>query len=92
MPIGFLSDHMEVLFDLDTEAAEVCQEIGLNMRRAHSVGTHPQFIEMIVDLMVERMNNREKSVVGNLPASHDVCPAGCCLPGKRSVRQPSTSH
>jgi ferrochelatase len=92
MPIGFLSDHMEVMFDLDIEASQACEEIGLNMRRAHSVGTHPRFVEMIVDLIVERMDNGEKSVIGRLPASHDVCPAGCCLPGTRPARPQSTAR
>ena len=48
-PIGFVSDHMEVLFDLDTEAAELCAELGVRMERAGTVGTHPKFIRMIVD-------------------------------------------
>ena len=54
MPIGFISDHMEVLFDLDTEAADICRELGLNMVRAATVGTHPRFVQMIRELIVEK--------------------------------------
>ena len=81
-PIGFISDHMEVLFDLDTEARELCSELGLNMVRAATVGTHPKFIAMIRELLVERMEGKERRVVGNLPPRPDVCPEGCCLSGR----------
>ena len=47
LPIGFISDHMEVLFDLDTEARQVCEEIGVQMARAGTVGTDPRFVAMI---------------------------------------------
>lgn len=49
VPIGFLSDHMEVLYDLDTEAAELCQELGIRMVRAATVGSHPRLVQMILD-------------------------------------------
>ena len=49
-PVGFISDHMEVLYDLDTEARALSEEIGLNMVRARTVGTHPAFISMIREL------------------------------------------
>ena len=55
-PIGFISDHMEVLYDLDTEARALCEKIDLNMVRAATVGTHPTFISMIRELILERMN------------------------------------
>ena len=78
MPVGFVSDHMEVMFDLDTEAKEVCEKVGLNMVRAPSVGTHPDFVSLVRHLCVERMENSEKLAIGNLPAWHDVCPQDCC--------------
>jgi ferrochelatase len=53
-PIGFVSDHMEILFDLDTQARELCRELGLQMVRAETVGTHPRFIRMIRELICER--------------------------------------
>ena len=54
-PIGFLSDHMEVLYDLDEEARLLCEELGLNMVRARTVGTHPRFVSMLRELIAERM-------------------------------------
>ena len=78
MPVGFVSDHMEVMFDLDTEAKETCDKIGLNMHRAQTVGTHPKFVSMVRRLVLERTTATEKLVVGNLPPSHDVCPKDCC--------------
>lgn len=82
MPVGFLSDHMEVLFDLDTEAQETCESLGINMIRAKTVGVHPLFINMIGELVLERMHGTEKRAIGLLPPSHDVCPKDCCLSGR----------
>jgi len=79
LPIGFVSDHMEVMFDLDEEAAELCQERSIPMARARTAGTHPSFVSMIGDLVEERLGRREKSAVGELGPWHDVCPANCCL-------------
>jgi len=81
-PAGFISDHMEVLYDLDTEARQLASEIGLNMVRAATAGTHPAFVRGIVDLIRERITNRaEKPFLGTRGASHDVCPVNCCLSG-----------
>lgn len=84
VPIGFLSDHMEILFDLDTEAKDLCAEIGLHMVRAKTVGTHPQFIEMIRELILERTSQAARRSLGEFGASHDVCPLDCCLSGRPS--------
>ena len=73
-PIGFVSDHMEVVYDLDVEARRVCEEIGLNMVRARTAGTHPAFVRMIRELMLERVENR-------VPPS--VCEPNCCLTADR---------
>jgi ferrochelatase len=62
-PIGFLSDHMEVLYDLDTEARAVCDELGVKMARAGTVETHPAMIRMIAEL---------------IETEPDICPATCC--------------
>ena len=78
-PIGFTSDHVEVLFDLDTEAHDVCDELGLKMIRAATVGTHPKFISMIRELVLERTSGTEKNCLGEMGPNHDVCPADCCL-------------
>jgi protoporphyrin/coproporphyrin ferrochelatase len=78
-PIGFVSDHMEVLYDLDTEAAHLCEELQLPMVRAGTVGTHPQFVSMIRDLLVERMNGESQRIaIGTMGPSHDVCAEDCC--------------
>ena len=78
MPIGFVSDHMEVMFDLDTEAKEACEELGVNMVRAATVGVHPKFVGLVRELVTERMNDSERIAIGKFPASHDVCPKDCC--------------
>jgi ferrochelatase len=79
IPIGFVSDHMEVVYDLDIEASKLCSELGLNMVRASCVGTHPKFIAMIRELVLERMEpEHDRRSLGPLGPSHDVCPEGCC--------------
>jgi len=78
-PIGFISDHMEVLYDLDTEAADLCRALGIDMVRAATVGTDPAFIGMVRDLIAERTDMlTERPALGRLPASHDTCPLDCC--------------
>ena len=82
-PIGFVSDHMEVKFDLDTEAAETAAEIGLPFARAATVGTAQPFVRGLVDLVEERARmargeDVERPVAGDLPPSHVVCPVDCC--------------
>lgn len=78
-PIGFISDHMEVLYDLDTEAADLCRELGIEMVRAETVGTDPAFVAMVRDLIAERhFAEPTRMAIGELPASHDVCPLDCC--------------
>lgn len=77
-PLGFLSDHMEVLFDLDTEARELCAAHGLTMLRAATPGTHPLFVAMIADLIAERQTGGPRLALGDGGPSHDVCPADCC--------------
>ncbi|HZI18988.1 MAG TPA: ferrochelatase [Pyrinomonadaceae bacterium] len=79
-PVGFISDHMEVLYDLDTEARQVASGLGLNMIRAATVGTHPEFVSMIRELILERLDPEQtRRTTGRLPAWHDACPADCCL-------------
>jgi len=79
-PIGFVSDHMEVLFDLDEEAAKLCQDRGISMARAGTVGTHPRFVAMVRQLVQERMDSSsDRPALGSLGPWHDVCPTDCCL-------------
>lgn len=83
-PVGFVSDHMEVRYDLDHEACEVASEIGLNMVRAATVGTHPAFIDMIYDLIVERITVRaDKPYLGTRGPNLNTCGVDCCLPPQR---------
>jgi ferrochelatase len=88
MPIGFVSDHMEVMFDLDIEAKEKCEALGINMVRAGSVGVHPKFVSMIRELVLERMQGTPPTAIGRLPASHDVCPPNCCMSGRPGAVSP----
>jgi ferrochelatase len=86
-PIGFISDHMEVVYDLDVEARQMCETLGLPMTRAKTVGVHPKFVGMIRELILERTNaGAERRAVGALGARGDVCGEGCCLgPGRPSA-------
>ncbi len=81
MPIGFLSDHMEVMYDLDYEARQVADELGMRMLRAATVGTHPLFVQMLRELIAERLDKRPGDAapaVGAFPAWPDECAADCC--------------
>ncbi len=79
-PIGFVSDHMEVLYDLDEEASQTCARLGLPMSRAATVGTNSQFVRMIRELVLERLGRTdERRSLGTLGPWHDVCPQDCCL-------------
>lgn len=89
VPIGFISDHLEVMYDLDVEARQLSAEIGLNMVRAATVGTHPAFVTMIVDLIVERVTDApQRAFIGTRGPGHDVCPVDCCLPGASRPASP----
>ena len=90
VPIGFVSDHMEVIFDLDTEAAATAQELGLGFARAATAGTHPAFVGELVDLIVERAAVArgelvDEPVIEGGDAGRYACPAGCCP----NLRQPT---
>jgi ferrochelatase len=81
-PVGFISDHMEVLYDLDTEARQVSEEVGINMVRAATAGTHPDFVRMIRELILERLDpSAPRRTLGDFAPSHDTCPVDCCLSG-----------
>src|SRR6202789_718248 len=86
VPIGFVSDHIEVIYDLDTEAQAIARERGVNMVRAPTVGVHPKFLQMIRELIEERLGLCQPRAVGQYPPSHDVCRADCCpSPARRSA-------
>jgi ferrochelatase len=81
-PVGFVSDHIEVLFDLDHEARETSEQIGLTMVRAPTAGTHPRFVAMVRELIQERLEEQPvRRALGSRGPYPDRCPEGCCLRG-----------
>jgi ferrochelatase len=84
VPIGFISDHVEVVYDLDVQAAERAAGLaGMTLRRAATVGTDPEFVQMLVRLVAEREAGPELETHGCI-ATHDRCPAHCCpAPARR---------
>ena len=80
VPLGFVSDHMEVLVDLDTRARSTAARAGITMVRARTVGTHPLFVEALVDLVEETAGLRDdRPAVGRLGPRPDSCAPGCCV-------------
>jgi ferrochelatase len=82
-PLGFVSDHMEVVFDLDTEARATAERLGLGFQRVPTPGVDGRFVATVRDLLVERAavergDRPVRAVEGSLGPSWDVCPAGCC--------------
>jgi ferrochelatase len=83
-PIGFVSDHLEVLWDLDNQAADTARKLGLNYARAATPGTDPRFVGMVRDLVLERLDPATpRHALGRIP-TWDACAAGCC-PAPRRV-------
>jgi len=81
VPLGFVSDHMEVLWDLDNEALETAGEHGLTAVRVPTPGTHPAYVAGLVDLVLERVNGTptaQRPAVTELGPWYDVCRPGCC--------------
>ena len=81
VPLGFVSDHMEVLWDLDNEALETAGQHGLTAVRVQTPGTHPAYVAGLVDLVLERVNGTpvtERAAVTELGPWYDVCRPGCC--------------
>jgi protoporphyrin/coproporphyrin ferrochelatase len=83
VPVGFVSDHMEVVYDLDTEALATAEELGLPAARAATAGTDPRFVAMVRDLLVERATAERGEEVapaatGEIGPMWNVCPVGCC--------------
>jgi ferrochelatase len=85
-PISFISDHMEVLYDLDIEARQLCDSLGLPMARAKTVGVHPKFIAGIRELILERTEGAERRALGSLGPRPDVCAEDCCPAPQRPAQ------
>jgi protoporphyrin/coproporphyrin ferrochelatase len=77
VPVGFVSDHMEVKYDLDVEAEELADRLGLRIERAATPGTHPRFVAMVRELLLER-DGTERPALGSLGPRPDRCAAGHC--------------
>ena len=89
-PIGFVCDHMEVVIDLDIDAAAIARELGMPMARAATVGTHPAYVAMVRELVVERLTpDAPRRSLGSLGPSHDLCPADCCVSGRGGASKPA---
>ena len=80
-PVGFVSDHMEVVYDLDTEARERAAALGLGFVRAGTAGTHPAFVRMVRELIQERVAGGERRALGAHGARPDLCAPDCCPSG-----------
>ncbi len=83
VPLGFISDHMEVMFDLDTQAVETANGLDLSMNRAHTVGTAPRFVTMIRELIEEQTSDKTRLFIGSAGPWPDQCPEGHCMTAKR---------
>jgi protoporphyrin/coproporphyrin ferrochelatase len=82
-PIGFVSDHLEVLWDLDTEARDTARDTGLAFARAATAGTHPGFVAMVRDLVLEQVADVPAQSLGTLGLCGIDCPVGCCPAPRR---------
>lgn len=89
VPIGFVSDHLEVQWDLDIEAAARARELGMRLTRAATVGTHPGFVAMIRELVRERTGDAPRLALGRGGPAPDVCAPGCCLAPARPPMAPA---
>ena len=78
VPIGFVSDHMEVVYDLDTQAAEAARALGITLVRAGTVGTHPLFVRGLADVLDEHLVGAPPKSLGPLGPRRTPCAAGCC--------------
>jgi len=85
-PISFISDHMEVLYDLDIEARQLSGSLALPMVRAKTVGVHPKFIALIRELILERTAGTERRALGTLGPRADECAEDCCPAPQRPSR------
>lgn len=89
VPLGFTSDHMEVLFDLDTQAAHTAEQLGLSFDRVPSVGTDPRYVDMIVALVDEIAAGATPVAIGSQTPWPFECPEWHCAPPQRPARRPA---
>ncbi len=92
VPIGFTSDHMEVAYDLDTQAAGAAADLGLSLVRARTVGTHPLFVRGLVDVIDELLVGATPAAIGSFGPRVTPCAVGCCPAPARPTGQPATAR
>ena len=78
VPVGFVADHVEVIYDLDIVARATADQLGLPLARASTVGTAARFVAMIAQLIAERTEGAPELALGSLPLRPLSCEAGCC--------------
>ncbi|ONM49717.1 ferrochelatase [Nocardia donostiensis] len=88
-PVGFVSDHLEVIWDLDNEAADKAEELGMAFARAATPGTDPRFSRMVVELISEHLTDQPVRRLGQVPGygctvNGAPCAPGCCAPPART--------
>ena len=88
-PIGFISDHMEVMYDLDTEAEATADRLGMRFARASTVGSDPRFVSAIRELIEERRSEGPVRALGDLAVRPDFCADDCCPAPVRPGKRPS---
>ncbi|HEY0487108.1 MAG TPA: ferrochelatase [Mycobacteriales bacterium] len=90
-PVGFVSDHLEVIWDLDNEARDTAARLGLGFARAATPGTDPRFVAMVRELVLERQAPAcPRQALGRMPPSHDRCQVGCCPAPRRPAAAGTT--
>jgi len=90
-PIGFVSDHVEVIWDLDTEARERAEELGMGFARAATAGPDPRFADMVAELVAEHLHAAAPRALGDVAGGGSTvngvpCAVDCCQPARRPVR------
>jgi ferrochelatase len=88
-PVGFISDHLEVVYDLDVEAAQTAGRLGLPLARAATPGTDPRFVSMITELVAERQGGAPPRALGDVGPALGTCGPGCCGSGRPVAGRPA---
>ena len=90
-PVGFISDHMEVLWDLDTELKEAADKIGVTLHRTRTAGPEQEFAGMVVDMITELVNDQPWASLGEVTVSGCTVNGAPCFPGCCQVARPKSA-